>query len=67
MGLVEFIFAVLIVVPVAVVMFRIFRNLTGEYNSAIKKERARKKRSYNDKSRKKEKINLGVIYERNRN
>ncbi len=39
MGVLEFIFAVLIVVPVALVMLFIFRNLTGEYNAAIKKER----------------------------
>ena len=39
MGVLEFIFAVLIIVPVALVMIFIFRKLTGEYNSAIKKER----------------------------
>lgn len=39
MGVLEFIFAVLIIVPVALVMLFIFRKLTGEYNSAIKKER----------------------------
>ena len=39
MGVLEFIFAVLIIVPVALVMLFIFRNLTKEYNTAIKKER----------------------------
>lgn len=39
MGVLEFIFAVLIVIPVALVMLFIFRKLTGEYNAAIKKER----------------------------
>lgn len=53
MGILEFIFAVLIVIPVAIVMFYIFRNLTGEYNAAIKKERARRKRSYSNNQERK--------------
>ncbi len=39
MGLFEFVFSLLVIVPVAVVMFIIFRKLTEEYNVAIRKER----------------------------
>ena len=39
MWFIKLIFVLLIVVPVALVMFVIFRKLTGEYNKAIKKEK----------------------------
>lgn len=39
MGFFKFVFALLIIVPVAVIMFIIFRKLIGEYNAAVKAER----------------------------
>ena len=39
MWFIKLIFVLLIVVPVALVMFVIFRKLTGEDNEAIKKEK----------------------------
>ena len=39
MGFIKLVFALLIIVPVAIVMLFIFRKLTGEYNAAIKRER----------------------------
>ena len=39
MGFIKLIFALLILIPVAIVMIVIFRKLTGEYNAAIRKER----------------------------
>ena len=50
MGILEFIFAVLIVIPVALVMLFIFRKLTGEYNAAIKKERDMNRRKMDKKN-----------------
>lgn len=47
MGFIEFIFVILIIVPVAVVMLVIFRKLTGEYNAFIREERGITKRSRN--------------------
>lgn len=39
MGFIKLLFVLLIVVPVAILMFFIFRKLTDEYNVAIKRER----------------------------
>lgn len=50
MGVLEFIFAVLIVIPVALVMLFIFRKLTGEFNAAIKKERDLHRRKMDKKN-----------------
>lgn len=38
MGFFEFIFVILLVIPVAVVMIVLFRKLTAEYNVSMKKE-----------------------------
>jgi len=46
MGFIKFIFALLIVIPVAIVMIVIFRKLTGEYNAAIRRERNIKSGKY---------------------
>ena len=46
MGFIKFIFALLIVIPVAVFMIIIFRKLTGEYNAAIRRERNIKSGKY---------------------
>ncbi|MDO4746191.1 MAG: hypothetical protein Q4B18_06525 [Bacillota bacterium] len=46
MGLFKFILAILIIIPVAILMIYIFRNLTSEYNAVIKKERDIKSGKY---------------------
>ena len=46
MILFKLVFALLIIVPIAVLMIYIFRKLTGEYNAAIKKERDIKSGKY---------------------
>lgn len=38
MGFFEFIFVILLVIPVAIVMIVLFRKLTAEYNVSMKKE-----------------------------
>ena len=42
MSFFKFVFALLLIVPIAVVMLIIFRKLTAEYNTAVKKEREMK-------------------------
>lgn len=39
MGLIKLVFALLVLIPVAIVMIAIFRKLTGEYNAAVRRER----------------------------
>lgn len=46
MGFIKLIFALLILIPVAIVMIVIFRKLTGEYNAAIRRERNIKSGKY---------------------
>ena len=53
MGFIKLIFVLLIVLPVAIFIFFLYRKLVGEYNEAIRKERNIKSGKYErDRERK---------------
>ena len=47
MGFIKLVFVLLILIPVTIFMVVIFRKLTGEYNTAIRRERNIKSGKYN--------------------